>query len=123
MLQFRKVSRTRTIGSTETLACYFIFNTFGVEWWWRGASRTSCSKVLNFLKKLHDRIRCTHEETSLNTSSCKPWLYSLHVSLDDSDICPISFRRPPWMYSGRNVETGNCLLHSLQCPKPRDLVS
>ena len=34
--------------------------------------------------------------------------------------CPSSFRRPPWIYSGRNFETVNCLLHTLQCPKPRD---
>ena len=24
----------------------------------------SCSKVLNFLERLDDRIRCTHEETA-----------------------------------------------------------
>ena len=34
----------------------------GVEWWWRGAKRMSCSKVLNFLERLDDRIGCAHEE-------------------------------------------------------------
>ena len=35
----------------------------GVEWWWRGAKRMSCSKVLNFLERLDDRIGFAHEET------------------------------------------------------------
>ena len=54
MQQFREVSRTRTIYSIETHTSDFILNTFwngkpvqlvffsrGVEWWWRGANRTS----------------------------------------------------------------------------------
>ena len=52
MQQFRKVSRTRAMHSVETHTSDFIFNTFemgsqcsfprrGVEWWWRGAKRTS----------------------------------------------------------------------------------
>ena len=28
----------------------------------------SCSKVLNFLERLDDRIRCTHEETVVASS-------------------------------------------------------
>ena len=30
----------------------------------------SCSKVLNFMERLDDRIRCTHEET---VALVKPW--------------------------------------------------
>ena len=53
MQQFRQVSRTRTIYSTETHTSDFILNTFwngkpvqffsrrSVEWWWRDAKRTS----------------------------------------------------------------------------------
>ena len=72
MQQFREVSRTRTIYSTETHTNDFILNTF-----WNGKpvqffqerscvvmtgcqENKSCSKVLNFLERLDDRIRCTH---------------------------------------------------------------
>ena len=82
MQQFREVSRTRTIYSTETHTSDFIFNTF-----WNGKpvqffrercwvvvtgcqENKSCSKVLNFLERLDDRIRCTHEET---IAVVKPW--------------------------------------------------
>ena len=75
MQQFREVSRTRTIYSTETHTSDFILNMF-----WNGKpvqffqercwvvvtgcqENKSCSKVLNFLQRLDDRIRCTHEET------------------------------------------------------------
>ena len=75
MQQFREVSRTRTIYSTETHTSDFILNTF-----WNGKlvqffqerccvvmtgcqENKSCSKVLNFLERLDDRIRCTHKET------------------------------------------------------------
>ena len=75
MQQFREVSRTRTIYSTETHTSNFILNTF-----WNGKlvqffqerccvvmtgcqENKSCSKVLNFLERLDDRIRCTHKET------------------------------------------------------------
>ena len=82
MQQFREVSRTRTIYSTETHTSDFILNTF-----WNGKpvqffeercwvvvtgcqENKSCSKVLNFLERLDDRIRCTHEET---VAIVKPW--------------------------------------------------
>ena len=82
MQQFREVSRTRTIYSTETHTSDFIFNTF-----WNGKpvqffqerccvvmtgcqENKSCSKVLNFLERLDDRIRCTHKET---VAVVKPW--------------------------------------------------
>ena len=80
--QFREVSRTKTIYSTETHTSDFILNTF-----WNGKpvqffqercwvvvtgcqENKSCSKVLNFLERLDDRIRCTHEET---VAVVKPW--------------------------------------------------
>ena len=31
----------------------------------------SCSKVLNFLERLDDRIRCTHEETVAVVKPCE----------------------------------------------------
>ena len=84
MQQFRKVNRTRTIYSTEseTHISHFIFNMF-----WNGKpvqffqercwvvvagcqENESCSEVLNFLKRLDDRTRCTHEET---VAAVKPW--------------------------------------------------
>ena len=82
MQQFREVSRTRTIYSTKTHTSDFILNTF-----WNGKpvqffqescwvvvtgcqENKSCSKVLNFLERLDDRIRCTHEET---VAVVKPW--------------------------------------------------
>ena len=82
MQQFREVSRTRTIYSTETHTSDFILNTF-----WNGKpvqffqerccvvmtgcqENKSCSKVLNFLERLDDRIRCTHTET---VAVVKPW--------------------------------------------------
>ena len=82
MQQFREVSRTRTIYSTETHTSHFILNTF-----WNGKpvqffqerccvvmtgcqENKSCSKVLNFLERLDDRIRCTHKET---VAVVKPW--------------------------------------------------
>ena len=82
MQQFREVSRTRTIYSTETHTSDFILNTF-----WNGKpvqffqerccvvmtrcqENKSCSKVLNFLERLDDRIRCTHKET---VAVFKPW--------------------------------------------------
>ena len=82
MQQFREVSRTRTIYSTETHTSDFILNTF-----WNGKpvqffqerccvvmtgcqENKSCSKVLNFLERLDDRIRCTHKET---VAVVKPW--------------------------------------------------
>ena len=82
MQQFREVSRTRTIYSTETHTSDFILNTF-----WNGKpvqffqerccvvmtgcqENKSCSKVLNFLGRLDDRIRCTHKET---VAVVKPW--------------------------------------------------
>ena len=75
MQQLREVSRTRTIYSTETHTSDFILNMF-----WNGKpvqffqerccvvmtgcqENKSCSKVLNFLERLDDRIRCTHKET------------------------------------------------------------
>ena len=75
MQQFGDVSRTRTIYSTETHTSHFILNTF-----WNGKpvqffqekcwvvvtgcqENKSCSKVLNFLERLDDRIRCIHEKT------------------------------------------------------------
>ena len=82
MQQFREVSRTRTIYSTETHTSDFILNTF-----WNGKlvqffqerccvvitgcqENKSSSKVLNFLERLDDRIRCTHKET---VAVVKPW--------------------------------------------------
>ena len=82
MQQFREVSRTKTIYSTETHTSDFILNTF-----WKGKpvqffqercwvvvtgcqENKSCSKVLNFLDRLDDKIRCTHEET---VAVVKPW--------------------------------------------------
>ena len=82
MQQFREVSRTRTIYSTETHTSDFILNTF-----WNGKpvqflqercwvvvtgcqENKACSKVLNFLERLDDRIRCTHKET---VAVVKPW--------------------------------------------------
>ena len=82
MQQFREVSRTRTIYSTETHTSDFILNTF-----WNGTpvqffqercwvvvtgcqENKSCSKVLNFLERSDDRIRCTLEET---VAVVKPW--------------------------------------------------
>ena len=82
MQQFRELSRTRTIYNTETHTSDFILNTF-----WNGKpvqffqercwvvvtgcqENKSCSKVLNFLERLDDRIRCTHEET---VAVVKPW--------------------------------------------------
>ena len=75
MQQFREVSRTRTTHSTETHTSDFILNMlwngkpvqFFQERCWvvvMGCQENkSCSKVLNFLERLDDRIRCTHEET------------------------------------------------------------
>ena len=75
MSQFREVSRTRTIYSTEIHTSDFILNTFWngkpvqffQEMCWvvvvRCQENEPCSKVLNFLERLDDRIRCTHEET------------------------------------------------------------
>ena len=82
MQQFREVSRTRTIYSTEIHTSDFIRNTF-----WNGKpvqffqerccvvmtgcqENKSCSKVLNFLERLDDRIRCTHKKT---VAVVKPW--------------------------------------------------
>ena len=82
MQQFREVSRTRTIYSTETHTSDFILNTF-----WYGKpvqffqercwvvvtgcqDNKSCSKVLNFQARLDDKIRCTPEETA---GVVKPW--------------------------------------------------
>ena len=82
MQQFREVSRTRTIYSTETHTSDFILYTF-----WNGKpvqffqerccvvmtgcqENKSCSKVLNFLERLDDRIRCTHKET---VAVVEPW--------------------------------------------------
>ena len=82
MQQFREVSRTRTIYSTETHTSDFILNMF-----WNGnqmqffqerccvvmtgcQENKSCSKILNFLERLDDRIRCTHKET---VAVVKPW--------------------------------------------------
>ena len=82
MQQFREVSMTRTTYSTETHTSDFILDTF-----WNGKpvhffqercwvvvtgcqENKSCSKVLNFLETLDDRIRCTHEET---VAVVKPW--------------------------------------------------
>ena len=42
------------------------FSRRGVEWWWQGTKR----KVLNFLERMDDRIKCTHEETF---AVVKPW--------------------------------------------------
>ena len=85
MQQLREVSRTRTTYSTETHTSDFILNFLrhsemesqcsfsrrGVEWWWRGCQENkSCSKVLNFLERLDERIMCTHEET---VAAVKPW--------------------------------------------------
>ena len=75
MQQFREVSRTRTIYSTETHTSDFILNTFSngkpVQFFqdrccvvMTGCQENkSCSKVLNFLERLDDRITCTHKET------------------------------------------------------------
>ena len=68
MQQFRKVSRTRTIIALKHIqATLYLkrsemgsqcsFSRRGVECWWRGAKRTSCSKVLNFLERLDDTDR------------------------------------------------------------------
>ena len=82
MQQFREINRTRTIYSTETHTSDFILNTF-----WNGKpvqffqercwvvvtgcqENKSCSKVLNFLERFDDRIRCTHKETA---AVVKPW--------------------------------------------------
>ena len=81
-LLFREVSRTRTIYITETHKNYFIFNTFWngkpVQFFQEGCwvvvagcqENESCSNILNFLERLDDRIRCTHEET---VAVVKPW--------------------------------------------------
>ena len=46
--------------------CQCNFSRRGAEWWWRVLQQRvlheSCSKVLNFLERLDDRIKCTHEE-------------------------------------------------------------
>ena len=69
-VQSETVSMTRTTYSTETHTSDFILNTF-----WNGEASAvfpgvvvtgcqenkSCSKVLNFLERLDDRIRCTHD--------------------------------------------------------------
>ena len=40
------------------------FSRRGVAWWTPVCQENkSCSKVLNFLERLDDRIRCTHKET------------------------------------------------------------
>ena len=75
MWQFREISKTRTIYSTETHTSDFILNTFwngkpaqffpgevlsggdGVPW------EEVLQQSLNFLERLDDRIRWTHEET------------------------------------------------------------
>ena len=41
----------------------------------------SCSKVLNFLERLDNRIRCTHEET-VNVE-----LKSIHHQMRAQDLC------------------------------------
>ena len=74
------VSRTRTTYETHTSD--FILNTlwngkpvqFFQERYWEVVpgcqENKSCSKDLNFLERLDDRIRCTHEET---VAVVKPW--------------------------------------------------
>ena len=44
----------------------------------------SCSKVLNFLERLDDRIRCTHEET---VAVVKPQVQNFLKRLDDRIRC------------------------------------
>ena len=102
MQQFREVSRTRTIYSTETHTSDFILNTF-----WNGKpvqffqerccvvmtgcqENKSCSKVLNFLERLDDRIRCTHKET---VALVKPWKY---VGSNKSLGCVFSEKPADW---------------------------
>ena len=71
MQQFREVSRTRTIYSTETHTSDFILNGKPVQFFQERCcvavtgcqENKSCSKVLNFLERLDDRIRCNHKET------------------------------------------------------------
>ena len=74
--QFREVSRTRAIYNTETHTSDFIFNTseMGSQCSFPGEVLSgggrvpkervlhSCSKVLNFLERLDDKIRCTHND-------------------------------------------------------------
>ena len=61
MQQFREISRTRTTYSTErhTSDLYLIV----IRYEMGSQCSKSCSKVLNFLERLDDRIRCTREET------------------------------------------------------------
>ena len=40
-----------------------VFSSRGAEWWWRCAKRSSLAAGFNFLERLDDRIRCSHEET------------------------------------------------------------
>ena len=71
MQQFRELCRTRTIYSTETHTNDFILNGKPVQFFQERCcvavtgcqENKSCSKVLNFLERLDDRIRCTHKET------------------------------------------------------------
>ena len=80
MQQFSEVNRTRTIYSTETHTSDLIrsemgsqcsFSRRGIEWWWRGAKRTSlAAKFWIFCRELDVRIRCTHEE---RVAVVKPW--------------------------------------------------
>ena len=102
MQQFREISRTRTIYSTETHTSDFILNTF-----WNGKpvqffqercwvvvtgcqENKSCSKVLNFLGRLDDRIRCTHEET---VAVEKPWK---DIGSNKSLCCVFSEKPADW---------------------------
>ena len=38
----------------------------------------SCSKSLNFLDRLDDRIRCTHEETVVAVKPCEDIIYIIY---------------------------------------------
>ena len=95
MQQFRQVSRTRTIYSTETHTSDFILNTF-----WNGKpvqffkescwvvvtgcqENKSCSEVLNWLERLDNRIRCNKSLGCIFSEKPVDWTtaFKLEISI------------------------------------------
>ena len=120
MQQFREVSRTRTTYSTEsaTHTSDFILNMF---WNWKPVQffqercwvvvmgcqeNKSCGKVLNFLERLDNRIRCIHEET---VAVVKPWV---DIGSNKNLGCAFS-EKPQFEYSELKVK--KCCQYHTAC--------
>ena len=127
MQQFREVSRTRTIYSTETHTSDFILYTF-----WNGKpvqffqerccvvmtgcqENKSCSKVLNFLERLDDRIRCTHKGT---VAVVEPWK---DVGSNKSLGCVFSEKPADWTNAFKLEISSLADFYQLQRALPKDM--